>query len=56
MRAAPLLPLALAVCPADAIAAEPPYAFWDNQEPMAAYARRVGMELTKTLDLGDVGF
>ena len=54
MRAAPLLLLALAVCAAaPAAPAESPYPLWDNNEPVAAYARRVGLEPTKTLDLGN---
>jgi formylglycine-generating enzyme required for sulfatase activity len=38
-----------------ASAADPvqPYPFWDGQESVAEYAKRTGLESTKTLDLGN---
>jgi formylglycine-generating enzyme required for sulfatase activity len=36
-----------------ASAAEPTYPFWDGQETIADYAKRTGLEPTKTLNLGN---
>ena len=50
-----ILPLALLL--ANAPAAQPPVApswpLWDGQESVAEYAKRVGLDPTKTLDLGN---
>jgi hypothetical protein len=50
MRSLILITLALAALAASA--AEPTYPLWDGQETIAEYAKRTGLEPTKTLDLG----
>jgi formylglycine-generating enzyme required for sulfatase activity len=51
MRSLILTFLALAALAASA--AEPTYPLWDGHETIAEYAKRTGLEPTKTLDLGD---
>jgi formylglycine-generating enzyme required for sulfatase activity len=54
MRSLILTFLALAALAASAAEpAKPTYPLWDVQEAIAAYAKRSGLEPTKTLDLGD---
>jgi formylglycine-generating enzyme required for sulfatase activity len=52
-RAVRLLPAILLLAFAAHAAESPAWPFWDGQETIEQYARRAGLEPTKTLDLGD---
>ena len=45
--------LTIVILALPALSAEPTYPHWDGEESIAEYARRAGLEPTKTIDLGN---